>query len=185
MTAIELLNEPFGYSLDLNQLRSFYQSGYNTIHQSSNNVAVCIQDAFQDIQSYWNGFMGYESGFNNVILDTHIYQIFTTAQVAMNFSSHISSACSQGPKVAGTDKWTIVGEWTGALTDCAKWLNGYGKGARYNGTFTGYGGSSYVGSCAGKDVGTVAGLSPTDKTNIAKFIEAQLDAYEKHSGWIF
>ena len=79
----------------------------------------------------------------------------------------------------GTDKWTVVGEWTGALTDCAKWLNGRYKGARYDGTFPG---SSKVGSCDGKYVGTVAGLSGDDKKNIGQFIEAQMDAYEEHTG---
>ncbi|KAI4120377.1 MAG: hypothetical protein LQ347_007105, partial [Umbilicaria vellea] len=61
-------------------------------------------------------------------------------------------------------------------------LNGLGTGARYDGTLQG---TSYIGSCAGKAVGTVAALSATDKTNMRKFIEAQLDAYERHTGWIF
>ena len=88
--------------------------------------------------------------------------------------------------LSSTDKWTVVGEWTGAQTDCAKWLNGLGVGARYDGTYsTSQGGSSQVGSCDGKFVGTVDGLSDDDKTNLRQLIEAQLDAYEAHTGWIF
>ena len=68
------------------------------------------------------------------------------------------------------------------MTDCAKWLNGRGVGARYDGT---YEGSSYIGSCAGKYSGGVDGLSPDDKTNIRKYIEAQLDAYEARTGWFY
>ena len=45
-------------------------------------------------------------------------------------------------------------------------------------------GSSYVGSCDGKYTGTVAALSNADKQNIRSFTEAQLDAYEAHTGWV-
>ena len=100
----------------------------------------------------------------------------------MSPSEHVGAACALGPQLSGTDKWTIVGEWTGAQTDCAKWLNGLGKGARYDGSFSG---SSYVGSCDGKYTGTVAALSDADKQNIRSFTEAQLDAYEQHTGWIW
>ena len=91
----------------------------------------------------------------------------------------MQAACGVGARVRGTDKWTVVGEWTGAQTDCAKWLNGRGKGARYDGTFPG---SRKVGSCEGKFVGSVQGLSGDDKGNLGHFIEAQLDAYEQHTG---
>ena len=67
-------------------------------------------------------------------------------------------------------------------TDCAQWLNGRGVGARYDGT---YPGSSYIGSCDGKYSGTVSGLSQADHDNIARFINAQMQAFEYATGWIF
>jgi len=179
VTAIELLNEPAGWALSLDGIKNYYNSGYQTVRANAGDTAVCIHDAFQDFQS-WNGFLNQPNG--NVLLDTHQYQIFSPAEVAMSPSAHVSTACALGPKLVNTDKWTIVGEWTGAQTDCAKWLNGLGKGARYDGTFPG---SSTVGSCNGKYTGTVAGLSSDDKSNLRHFIEAQLDAYERHTGWIF
>ncbi len=182
VSAIELLNEPLGSSLNLDGVKSFYQSGYKTVSSASSNYATCIHDAFQNFEAYWNGQFTPSSGDPNVILDTHQYQIFSPEQVAMSPSDHVSAACALGPQLAGTDKWTIVGEWTGGQTDCAKWLNGLGKGARYDGTFPG---SSKVGSCDGKYTGTVAGLSQDDRDNISHFIDAQLDAYEQHTGWIF
>ena len=127
--------------------------------------------------------MGPGSGVDYVILDTHQYQIFTPEQVSQSPSSHVSTACSFGSNtLRKVDKWTVVGEWTGAQTDCAKWLNGLGKGARYDGT---YPNSYHVGDCTGKYTGTVAGLSADDKSNLRHFIEAQLDAYEQRTGWIF
>lgn len=54
-----------------------------------------------------------------------------------------------------------------------------GTGARYDGSKAG---SSRIGSCNGKSTGTVDALSADDKQNLRKFIEAQLDAYEQHTG---
>ena len=183
VTQIELLNEPLGPKLDLGGVEDFYTKGIQTVKSKSQNYAVAISDAFQDFSSYWNGkFTG-----QNVILDTHQYQIFTPEEVSRSPSDHVKHACEKvGSKLAGVDKTAIVGEWTGAQTDCAKWLNGYGKGARYDGTFTGpQGGSYYVGSCDGKYTGSAAALSNDDKKNLRSYVEAQLDAYEKGGGWFF
>ncbi|KAI9838903.1 MAG: hypothetical protein M1819_004111 [Sarea resinae] len=182
VTAIELINEPFGPALDTNQIKKFYYDGWGNIRTDNQDTAVVIHDAFEDPLDFWNGFMNIQSGVWHVILDTHCYQIFDTNQIAFSPTEHISAACAEGNELAQLDKWTIVGEWTGAQTDCAKWLNGLGKGARYDGTFPG---SSYVGSCDGKYEGTVAGLSGDDKYNLRRFIEAQLDAYERRTGWVF
>lgn len=68
-----------------------------------------------------------------------------------------------------------------ALTDCAKYLNGRYKGARYDGTFDG---SSVIGSCAGLNSGVDA-LSADQKANIRRYTEAQIDAYSAKSGWFY
>ena len=186
VTMIELVNEPLGPDLDLDAVKKYYYDGWGTVRQSNPNTAVVIHDAFQSPNEYWNGFMNTGSGTNNVALDTHIYSIFSNDQVAMSPSDHVSTACGQAGVLSSTDKWTIVGEWTGAQTDCAKWLNGLGVGARYDGTYsTSQGGSSKVGSCDGKYEGTVDALSDDDKKNLRQLIEAQLDAYEARTGWIF
>lgn len=72
------------------------------------------------------------------------------------------------------------------MTDCAQWLNGRGVGARYDGTYN-YNGmtSSYIGSCEGFTNGTVAGLGTAKQQNIRRFIEAQMDTYERAEGWIW
>ncbi|KAL8949897.1 MAG: hypothetical protein Q9222_004035 [Ikaeria aurantiellina] len=179
VTAIELLNEPLGSSLDLAGVQDFYNKGYQTVKSASSNFAVAFHDAFQDFSTYWTGF---GSGDSDLMIDTHQYQIFSPEEVGRSPSDHLSYACGLGPKLAGTNKWIVVGEWTGAQTDCAKWLNGLGKGARYDGSFPD---SSYTGTCDGKYTGTVGALSSDDKNNIRAYIEAQLDAYEQHTGWFF
>jgi glucan 1,3-beta-glucosidase len=75
-----------------------------------------------------------------------------------------------------------VGEWSSALTDCAKHLNGYNSGNRLEGT---YPSSHYVSSCAGKS-GRVADWTQEWKDSIRRYIEVQLDVYEaKTQGWVF
>lgn len=171
-----------GPVLDLDTVKSFYYSGEGTVRDANANTAVMIHDAFENIDSFWNGFMNTQSGIENVILDTHIYQIFSDDEVARTPSQHIQNACSNIGSIQQTDKWLVVGEWTGAQTDCAQWLNGYGKGARYDGSFDG---GPWYGSCQTKTSGTVDNLLAVDKTNLRMFVEAQMDAYESHTGWIF
>jgi len=182
VTSIEAVNEPMSSSLDMGAVKQYYYDAWGTIRNHNPDTALVIHDAFEDINTYWNGFMSGNSGVNNVILDTHIYQVFSDDEVAMSPSDHVSTACGQAGRLASTDKWTIVGEWTGAQTDCAQWLNGKGVGARYDGS---YPGSSQVGSCDGKYTGSVDDLSSDDKANIRSLIEAQLDAYAAHTGWIY
>ena len=176
VSSIELLNEPLGPNLDMNTVRQFYMDGWGNLRDS--NVAVTFHDAFEGVTS-WNDW---GAGMANLVLDTHHYEIFSNDQVGMSLDKHISTACDFGNQMASNNKPTIAGEWTGGITDCAKWLNGKNKGARYDGTFNGAG---RTGDCKGKSTGSVAGLSNDDKYNIGKFIEAQLDAYEKAAGWIF
>jgi glucan 1,3-beta-glucosidase len=185
VAAIELLNEPFvARGVQLDPLKQFYYDGWGRIRQYSHDTTVVIHDGFLDPVSAWNGFMNAASGVWYVMLDTHHYEIFDSGQLQISTDQHIQAACSFGSnEVAKTDKWTIVGEWTGALTDCAKYLNGRGVGARYDGTYPGS--TAIIGSCDGKSQGSVAGLSADDQTSIRRFIEAQLDAFEMNTGWIY
>jgi glucan 1,3-beta-glucosidase len=177
LASIELLNEPFGPNLDMNVVRQFYMDGWGNLRDTQQ--AIGFHDAFIGVNS-WNDW---GSGMANLLLDTHHYEIFDNNAVKMGINEHISTACGFGASMATNNKWTIAGEWTGAQTDCAKWLNGRGVGARYDGTFGQ--GSSYVGSCDGKYVGTVDGLGEADRNNIRSYIQAQMVGFEKAAGWIF
>ena len=101
-------------------------------------------------------------------------------EVRRTDQQHIDVACSYGSDLANFHLWTIVGEWTPAPTDCAKYLNGRGRGARYDGSFPG---SSFVGSCSGK-TGPRSTYSSAYKTFLRKYWEAQTITYEKGAGWI-
>jgi glucan 1,3-beta-glucosidase len=114
VAAIELLNEPLGPSLDMDTVRQFYMDGWGNLKNT--NVAVTFHDAFEGVTS-WNEW---GSGMWNLLLDTHHYEVFDSSALQMSPDEHVSTACGFGQQMSSNNKWTIAGEWSGALTDCAK-----------------------------------------------------------------
>lgn len=142
---------------------------------------VVFQDGFQNVSSY-NGFLTpSDNNAQNVAVDHHEYQVFTPELVSMQPWQHRQYVCNNAPVYSGGDKWTVVGEWSAAMTDCAPALNGYGIGARYDGT---YPGSWYVGSCA--NINFINTWDQTFKDDTRGYIEAQMETFERYTnGWIF
>jgi len=176
------LNEPAGFDGEqvLNVTRQYWYDSYQNISEQS-SVVTLIHDAFQPL-SYWNNFMP-RGQYPGAAMDTHIYQMFSNGAVSQNDTQHIQSACNNAGPLSDFNQnqmWTIVGEWTPAMTDCAKYLNGRGAGARYDGSYSG--GNGY-GSCAGK-TGQGFTFSQDYKTFLRKTWEAQVITFEKASGWI-
>lgn len=175
---IEPLNEPnIPEGVDQNGLKDYYNTAWNELRARNKETTLVLHDGFLPVDS-WNDFMNGPDKF--VMMDTHQYQVFDPNLLAMNINQHVDTVCKLGSDtLVKDDKWTVVGEWTGALTDCAKYLNGKGIGARYDGT---YPGSSYIGSCKGKTQGTVV----SNKAETRRFIEAQLEVFERDAnGWLF
>ncbi|KAF8204071.1 glycoside hydrolase family 5 protein [Pholiota molesta] len=180
------LNEPAGYfsSQMLSVIKQYWYDSYGTIRypfgtSQQSNLAVMIHDAFQPL-SYWNNFMP-SPNWQGVLIDTHIYQMFSVADNQKTNAQHISAACAQASSLTASPLWLVVGEWTPAATDCAKYLNGRGVGARYDGS---YPGSTRVGSCTGL-TGSASSFSASYKTFLRQYWEAQVMSYEKGGqGWI-
>lgn len=124
VAAIELVNEPLGPDLDMDTVRQFYMDGWGNLEDS--HVAVTFHDAFEGVNS-WNNW---GSGMWALLLDTHHYEIFSSGELNVTPQDHLNNACAFGQSMTANNKWTVAGEWTGAITDCAKWLNGRGVGAR-------------------------------------------------------
>lgn len=180
IAGIELLNEPLTQELNLNEVKQFEREGYNQQRQASQTRVVVIQDGFQQPDSY-NGWLT-PSDHNSqwVALDHHEYQVFSPELVAMQPWQHRQYVCNNAWSYSNADKWTFVGEWTAAMTDCAAALNGYGIGARYDGT---YPGSWYVGSCS--DINFMNTWNQTMKDNTRGYIEAQMETFEAVTqGWV-
>ncbi|EDO15870.1 hypothetical protein Kpol_1009p16 [Vanderwaltozyma polyspora DSM 70294] len=182
---IELLNEPLGPVIDMNKLKNnFLMPSYNYVrYELSTNQVIIIHDSFQAYH-YWDNFMTVEQGFWGVVVDHHHYQVFSPGELSRPLDVKIKTACGLGYSMKNEYHWTIMGEFSGALTDCTKWLNGVGRGARYDGSFFVDNPQLHrLGSCANND--DISHWSKHRKENTRKFIEAQLDAFEMRDGWIF
>jgi glucan 1,3-beta-glucosidase len=179
VVGIQLLNEPLGPKLSFELTKQFYQAGFDQVRAVSDTLVI-LHDAFQT-PGAWNNFLNPGQGAQNVALDHHEYQVFDTGLIAMQPQQHIQQVCAAAPSYTNGDKWTFVGEWTGAMTDCAKYLNGRGVGARYDGT---YPGSSRVGDCGWQN--DVSKWSQEYKDATRAYIETQMSVFEgRTQGWIW
>ncbi|KAG7530245.1 hypothetical protein FFLO_05175 [Filobasidium floriforme] len=184
VVAIELVNEPFPYGdNEVQALRTFYEDGYGLIRGVDGRVAVVISDAFRGLRE-WEGFMP-SNRFNRVVLDTHIYSMFTIELVEQGYTDKLRTFCDKLPELVQSNQniWTVVGEFTTASTDCAAYLNGRGKGARWDST-TDPSPTNLTGNCRGK-TGSGADFSNEYTDYLARSFETQTWIYEQASGWIY
>ncbi|KAF8071947.1 glycoside hydrolase family 5 protein [Lyophyllum atratum] len=184
---IELLNEPAGFRGDdwAQAVRQFWLDGYDAVRSAAGNgIKIMIGDAFLGVQN-WHGFLTYPRG-QGVIMDFHEYQIFSDLELNRSFDEHIAFACTYSDSLSSfqaSNIWTIIGEWSNAVTDCAKWLNGRGVGSRWDATWFPPN-SQYHGSCA-NFTGSYSGFSNEYKTFLRKYWEVQTEIGENVSGWVF
>lgn len=178
VSGIEVLNEPLGPSLDFDKIVDFYEKGYDIIRKKNSDMNVIIHDAFQPNGTF-NQYLQ-PPKYSDVYLDHHHYEMFDNGLLQMNYDEHIDFACEFGRQIQAEKLSPITGEWSAALTDCTKWLNGVGKDTRYEGKLND---SPYVGSCDG--INDISTWSDEKKQKTRKFVEAQLEAYEQGGGWFF
>ena len=116
-----------------------------------------------------------------------MYQIFSNDELSRSFDQHISYACSLTQSFVNFETsniWTVVGEWSSALTDCAQWLNGRGVGARWEGQWGDASGQHVFGSCNGY-TGNYSTFSQNYKDQMRKYFEVQTEVGEQVQGWVF
>jgi len=183
---IELVNEPLGPILNDTELKEYYNNGYEIVRKEG-DVPVIIHDAFFQLDHYWDDVLNTEIDPNvwDVILDHHHYQIFSVPELSRTIDEHVNFACYLGTEEAEEYHTDLCGEWTAALTDCAKWVNGLGLGARWDAT---YDNSTPLGTCDNLYVADYAYFQNEDvRSTYRRYVEAQMDAYmnKKMSGWVF
>lgn len=113
--------------------------------------------------------LSYSIGSRSLTIDTSLRQT-----VSLSEAGHIQSACGNAGALSDFNKnqlWTIVGEWTPAMTDCATYLNGRGAGARYDGSISP--GAPVYGSCQGQ-TGSGSTFTQDFKVFLRQMWEAQV-----------
>ncbi|KAE9962993.1 hypothetical protein BLS_009810 [Venturia inaequalis] len=137
----------------------------------------------------WNGKMtGYG---NSVVIDVHEYTLFDPNTIGFKHTERVAFACNTFTSaIAASPNPAMVGEWSQADTDCARWLNGVGNGARWNGSFVGVDEPG----CATKDSQCNCDMANADpstytadyKRFLQQWAEAQMYTFEKSSwGWFY
>ena len=84
---------------------------------------------------------------------------------------HVDFACGLNDTLFPYDRnniWTVMGEWSTAMTDCALWLNGRNVGSRWDGTWFPAPGTPTLGSCSNV-TGDSSNFSDDYKTNLRKY----------------
>ena len=180
---------------------------------SWNTAAVSIIRAAGLVKpylSFGDGFLklsDWHDEFQNIdeqlIFDTHQYQIFNANQLPLNYSARIALSCSgyQGLLLASNNPssgWgpTMNGEWSQAETDCAPHLNNVGVGSRWTGTLnlgnTGLETNVLTPLCpTAPDCSCeMANADPSQYSNeyrkfLRMYAEAQMDSFEKVWGWFY
>lgn len=111
---IQLLNEP-DKMIPLDTLQNYYRRAYDEVRETcGERVAVVIHDAYRPLAE-WQDFVD-ELSFKNMLLDTHLYQLFSEKERAHDLQGHIDKTFKWEKMLQqfGPDK-IIIGEWTAAL----------------------------------------------------------------------
>lgn len=181
VVGIELVNEPY-ITIPVPLVMRFYKEAYHAVREIDPNITILMSDGFR-FDEMADAMVS--ANFSNVVLDTHIYQVFDEYRLRMTPEQHIQQTCTiNKPQIAHSRIPPIVGEWCLAFTDCAQWLNGYGRGARYEGQF---GGVPRIGSCEGRSHVWSTVYDDEHRSNLRKYALAQMEAYEAGPGrgWFF
>ncbi|GMM53460.1 glucan exo-1,3-beta-glucosidase [Maudiozyma humilis] len=212
IVGVEVMNEPLSTKIDIWDITQAYYDAWRLFSARENrtaNTTFVIHDAFEGTghwnlefnPKYTNVSAPHGVGFNSssyplrdshqVLVDHHHYEVFTDWQLANTQYGRLMDIVNFGDSIAEQELQyhpAVVGEWSGAITDCAHWLNGVGVGARYDGSY--YKTTEYT--TDDKPVGTCYSQNPisqwndTYKRDVRQFIEAQLATYTAQTtGWIF
>lgn len=188
-----LANEP-SKAIPQDTVIAWTTEAFNLVR--SNGITATV--VFSDNLLPYPAWLGKMTGHGDALmLDAHNYAIFDEALISMTHAGKISLVCG-----AWTDQMrasvdttrgfgpSMVGEWSQADTDCTRHLNGVGGGSRWEGTFVSTGGKP---KCPALDATCKCDLANADpstytedyKTFLRTFAIAQMDAFEKSSGWFY
>ncbi|CAG8773247.1 21628_t:CDS:2, partial [Gigaspora rosea] len=148
------------------------------------DILVVFNNAFLPLKA-WQNFLN-SSGFDRIVLDTHNYAVFNYSLLALNQEQRLNNftCLNKADIISNQGIWTLVGEWSLAITDCTKWLNGFGRGARYDGTYEKDHGPICP-NCTCQGEGNYLNWTNDYKNYLKQYASAQMDAYEAGIGWIF
>ncbi|KAF9158172.1 hypothetical protein DFQ26_007925 [Actinomortierella ambigua] len=134
-----ILNEPAIFMLERNDVDQWYKQAFAALRNVTGGAGhgpwAVIHDGFLGL-SEWEGFM---PGADRLALDVHQYLIFDYHLIRLPRAEQVRFPCyAWGQHMRRSNEAfgpTLVGEFSSATNDCAKWLNGIGSGTRWEGTY--------------------------------------------------
>lgn len=193
VTSIGLLNEPAGFKGGdkmKQTIKQYYEDAFKAARlpwegkKDESGMYIVLHDAFQSLDGFWgNGFM-HGDGYDGIGMDVHYYQIFSKDENSWDADKHITQVCTQRDRLAKSPFPVVVGEWSLARTDCAKYLNGRGVGIRFNGTHPDNMDTSF-GTCS-DFTGEPESFTDEYKDWLRKFWDVQSQTWDENgTGWMF
>ncbi|AAS52465.1 AEL220Cp [Eremothecium gossypii ATCC 10895] len=187
--AVEILNEPIAETIGVDKVIDFYNDTIQHYISLNKTKPLVIQSAFEPA-GFWDDYWNDTSV--PVLVDYHYYHVFSRDQLSSDTMQRLVNVAHAASDVSDTmdAHSSFIGEFSGAITDCAKWLNGLGVGARYDSTY--YDtfppkNSSWrepLGKCSSQR--DISLWDDSYKSAVRLFIEVQLRSFEHSTrGWIF
>ncbi|KAJ1957463.1 hypothetical protein EC988_000821 [Linderina pennispora] len=187
--AIEAINEPSKYSTPLEKVRSFYEEAYTTVRNIAPDLMFMTHDTFADTHE-WNVLVN--TTWENHVMDSHLYQMFNEWVVTFNESTHINLVYDTAKNITIFDNTTrrvVVGEFSVATHDCTKYINGLGRGTRWEGTLpdmTKPNCPTTNCTCTGNYGSDYTQFTDEYKAFLKNYMDAQLDVYDGQLlGWFY
>ncbi|KAJ1669628.1 hypothetical protein GGF38_002114, partial [Coemansia sp. RSA 25] len=182
VAAIQAVNEPANWGVSKGVITQYYLQAYQLVKSIAPRITLVFHDAILP-ESEWGELV--PANMTGSYLDTHIYHVFSEDSLKISDASHLSKACADGEKLKRFNSRSpaICGEFSLATTDCARWLNGFQRGARWDGTYLTSKPTVPGGTCAGKE--DMSNWNTEKRLFMRNFAMAQLQAYEKANGWVF
>lgn len=177
VTDIELANEPASWGgQNVDSIWAFYTNAYNLAKSAATNpnLRIVVHDAFLPLD-HWSNLNG-PPVWGQMAIDTHPYQVFVADDLALNVDGHVQKSCAWVPSYSAMQSIMPVyaGEWSAAINVCVN----------PDGTTTAGTSCSTTGCQCTTDA--PSSWSQTTSSQIRRYVEAQLDAFEKSTtGWYY
>lgn len=115
LSAIELMNEPTAPGVTLDNLKKYYQAGYDAVRKYTSTAYVILSNRLGPADA--KELLSFARTLNRVAIDVHYYNLFSNDFNNMNVQQNIDFVNNQRSSDLGTvttsdGPLSFVGEWT-------------------------------------------------------------------------
>jgi glucan 1,3-beta-glucosidase len=185
-----LVNEP-APTIPQDALVSWTEQAFKVVRDNGVTATQIFSESMRGLPIWFGKLSGHGDA---LAIDVHEYTLFDKSTISLKHADRVTYACKTWADQvsAGMTGYgpTMVGEWSQADTDCSKYLNGVGTGARWTGTFAANGQDPQCptadSQCNCALANAPAASFSTDYKNFLKtWAEAQMWAFERGWGWFY